>query len=137
MSDVRIDQAFTSELITFNAGLLPIAHENTSYAPTTGTAYAELRNLPNNITPFSLNDSVETDGIFRVILRYPADSGAIAAKLKAQSIMDYFFIGRSVCYNGLCSTVVRLTRSSGIIEDSWFRVDVSIGYRTFIKRTPS
>ena len=74
MSVVKIDQAFVSSFIAGGFGL-EIAHENLAYEPTTGTEYAELRTLNNDVTAYDLATLDITDGVFRVILRYPANSG--------------------------------------------------------------
>ena len=76
---VKIDQAFIQSYIDGSFGL-PIAYENSPYSPIAGTAYAELRNITNPIEANSITDTNETTGIFRVVVRYPADSGAITAK---------------------------------------------------------
>ena len=70
----KIDQAFINTYIDADLGL-DIAHENTSFKPTAGTEYVELINIPNDTTPLSLNDSDQSDGLFRIILYWPADVG--------------------------------------------------------------
>lgn len=143
---VRIDQAFVQAFIGGNLGLR-IAHENMPFDPEESdipvhvsgydAAYAELLNLPNDITPFSLADSDETDGLFRVILRYPSGSGAIAAKKMADRVMSLFPIGSQVCYEGQCATVTGRRREPGTPEAGWYKVLVTIFYRAFIRRNES
>lgn len=130
---IKIDQAFIQAFI--NGGFdLPIAHENLLYEPTAGIEYAELINIPNDITPLSLNDTDETDGLMRVILYYPANEGSIQAKTKADEIMAVFKIGTRVCYSSQCATVTRISRHRGVFEKNWYKIVITIGYYSLIGR---
>lgn len=129
---VKIDQAFVDAFIKGDFGL-PIAHENADYTPGSDP-WVKLRTLPNDITPATLVGTNETDGVFRAILHYPAGSGAIVAKQKADEILAAFGVGAQVCYGGQCSTITNQYRQPGVVEDGWYRVVITIGYRAFIKR---
>ena len=130
---IKIDQAFIQAFIDGAFGL-PIAHENSDYSPAAQTAYAELLNLPNDITAFSLNDSNETDGLFRIILRWPENEGSINAKTQADTIMSAFGIGTDVCYSGQCATIVTQDRGNGFNEEGWYKILITIGYYANITR---
>lgn len=130
----EIDQAFTSAFVSGDFGL-PIVHENIAYTPIEGTAYAEIKMVPNDVTPLSLADTNETDGIFRVWLRYPPDKGAVAAKAMADTILGAFPIGGSVTYSGQKATITRHSRQAAVITDqNWLEVIVSIGYWAALER---
>jgi hypothetical protein len=133
VADVRIDQAFVSAFIAGNFNL-PIAHENLPYEPIAGTAYAAINVLQNDTTPRSLNSSDQTDGVFRVILHYPVNGGAMAAKNKAADIFATFKIAAQFCYGGACATVVAHQRQPGVAEDGWHKIVADIRYRAFITR---
>lgn len=130
---IKIDQALISEFISGGFGL-PVAHENTSYTPTAGTAYAELLVLQNDITGFSLNSSNETDGVFRVILRYPVNGGAVAIKEKADAIFAAFQIGQQLTYSGQTLTITSQQRQPGVADDGWYKLVLTISYRAFTSR---
>jgi hypothetical protein len=130
---VAIDQALISAFISGAFGL-PIAHENIDYAPTAGTAYAELLVLQNDVTPATLANSNDTDGVFRVILRYPANSGAVAAKVKADAIFNVFAIGQRLTYSGVTVTVLRNSRQPGVAEEGWYTLVLDMPYRANIVR---
>lgn len=131
---VELDQAFTQAFIDGAFGL-PIAHENAAYEPD-GSAYAEIFLLPNDVTAFSLSDSDETDGAFRVILRYPGKGGAIEAKLKAQEIVDAFKIGTRVCYNSKCAVIRSHRRQAGANEEGdWYKLVLTFRYHAILRRT--
>lgn len=130
---IKIDQAFVQSFIDGDFGL-PVDYENMPYTPVSGTAFAELIHLPNPIDSLTLADMNETSGIFRIILRYPADGGAIAAKTKAEAIMAHYPIGSSVAYSGQSATIRSVDRQAGVVEDAWYTLVVSIRYISFITR---
>ena len=132
MSSVKIDQALLSAFID-GAFSMPIAHENLPFTPGSD-AYAEVLILQNDTTPWSLKHSNETDGIFRVILRYPADTGAIAAKQKAEEIFNVFKIGSRHEYNGATVTITTNQRALGVQETGWYKLALSMQYKAYLKR---
>lgn len=129
----KIDQALISRFIAGSFGL-PIAHENSPYSPVPGTAYAELLVLQNDTTPATLKHSNETDGVFRVLLHYPADTGAIAAKLMADTIFAQFKVGQRLTYSGVTLTITGNQRQPGYSENGWYKVVLTTPYRAFIAR---
>ena len=130
---LKIDQAFIESFINANFGL-EIAYQNLPYEPTANIPYAELLNIPNDITALDLNDTYETDGLFRVILRYPAETGAITPKTKAEEIMAHYRIGSSVSYSGQSARITAVSRQAGLVEESWYVTVITITYRAFIQR---
>jgi len=130
---LKIDQAFVQSFIDGSFGL-PVDYENMPYTPVSGTAFAELIHLPNPIDSLTFADMNETNGIFRIILRYPADGGAVAAKTKAEAIMAHYPIGSSVAYSGQSATIRSVDRQAGVVEDAWYTLVVSIRYISFITR---
>jgi hypothetical protein len=133
---VKIDQAFVSEFVAGGFGL-PIAHENLSYDATEGEAYAEISVLQNNVTPLTLNSSDQTDGIFQVVLRYPANSGAIAIKQKADEILNHFRFGKTFKYGGVSVKTTSLQRQPGINEAGWYKIILTIAYTAILTRSQS
>lgn len=130
---VKIDQAFTEAFIDAGFGL-SIAHENIDFEPTAGTEYVEIINLPNDITSLSVNDTNETDGVFRIILYWPQNEGSIQAKLKADEILAVFSIGTEVCYQSQCATITRSSHYKGVAELGWYHVVITIAYTAFLTR---
>ena len=129
----KIDQAFVSAYIDAGIGL-DVAHENSGFSPTAGTEYVELINIPNDITPLSVTGTDQTDGIFRIILYWPVNVGAIQAKLKADEILAVFTLGSKVCYESQCATITRASRQKGLSVDGWYKTILTISYRAFIAR---
>ncbi len=133
MSVVKIDQAFVSSFIAASFGL-DIAHENLPYEPVTGTPYAEIKTLQNDVTGYDLSALNLTDGVFQVVLRYPAGSGAITPKIKADEIINAFPIGSLVTYQGQAATIMSQQRQPGVAEAGWYSIVITLGYRAKLAR---
>lgn len=130
---IKIDQALVSHWVSEAFGI-DTAHENLPYTPVNGTEYAELRVLPNDTTPYSLADSDETDGVFRVVLRYPVDAGAVPAKTMADMIFSAYPIGKRLAYSGQVVTITSQQRQPGVAEEGWYVVVLTMAYRAFTVR---
>ena len=133
MSVVKIDQAFVSSFIAGGFGL-EIAHENLAYEPTTGTPYAQITTLQNDVTGYDLSSRDLTDGVFRVILNHPAGSGAIVPKQKADEILNAYPIGSLVSYEGQAATIQSQQRQPGVAEAGWYSIVITLGYRAKLLR---
>lgn len=120
---VKIDQALVQAFIDGAFGL-PIAHENETYEPTPGTAHAILQVVRNEAVPLTFGDNGvdETTGFLQATLRYAPNTGAIAAKAKADSLLSYFRIGRVFTYSGQRVQIVGKDRGSGRVEDGWYQL---------------
>jgi len=113
---------------------LPIAHENKNYIPTAGTPYAEIMVIGNDVTPADLAHTNETDGVFRVILRYPADSGAIAAKSMSDKITTFYNIGKVIEYDTQSVTIRKFSDAPGESRDGWYVYIVNVYYKAYARR---
>jgi len=136
---VSIDQAIVLAFVAANFGL-PIAYENDdfdpqdSFDPATADAFAELIVAQNYVTPFSLNHSDQSDGVFRVILRAPLRDGAIPIKKKADEIFQAFKIGKRLTQAGVSVTMTGAKREPGVPEDGWFKLVLTMPYKAFLTR---
>lgn len=130
---IDIDLAFQNAFVAGDFGL-PIAWENEQFTPTAQTAYAEIRILQNDVTPATLADSNDTDGVFRVTLRYPVDGGAYPIKQKVDQIFSVFAIGSRLVYNGVTVVVLRNSRQPGLAEDGWYKLVLDMPYRANFAR---
>lgn len=132
-SSFKVDQAFLYEFVDKFYDL-EVSHENIEYRPVLGTPYAEIMVLGNNITPYSLAHTDETDGVFRIILRYPKGSGQVDIKTKADEIFSVFKIGKKLTNEGVSVTVTSQARQSGVPESGWFKIVLTIGYKAYLRR---
>lgn len=132
---IYIDRALITQFLAGNFNL-PIAHENQSpaFVPVAGAPYAEIIVLQNDVTPLSLAHSNQSDGVFRVILRYPADSGAVAAKLKADEILGFYKLGTRLNYDGDALTITGNARHVGSVEYGWYKLVLTVSYKAFFGR---
>ena len=136
MSQLKIDQAFLTAWLTTNSEFgLPTAYENQDFSADPELAYAEVFLIQNALDMLTINDMDETSGIFRAILRYPVNAGAIAAKTKAQEIIDAFSIGTNVPYSGQSVIITKTSREKGFNENGWYKIVVSVQYIAFITRS--
>lgn len=137
MALIDIEQAFFGridhgDLVIEHEGelyVMPFAFENKPFDPR-GRVYGEVLSLPNDVTPFSLKETDETDGIFRVIVRVPANMGWKYCKQVADTIRSWFPIGGKIAE----ATITGHSRKAGVHEDGWFKQVVTISYRAFIRR---
>lgn len=130
---LKVDQGLIDMFVDSAFGL-PVAHENVAYTPTSGTAYAELIVMPNDQTAFSVSDTDRTDGIFRVILRYPVNGGAVTAKTMADTVFAVFKVGSFFYYDDQKIEITGFTRDTGYHESGWYKLVLSIRYNAFIRR---
>lgn len=132
--DAEIHQAWVSQFVASGFGL-PIAHENLHYTPEAGESYFEIRVLANDVTPASLSDSDESDGVFRVILRSPQGAGAAGPKLTLGEVANAFPIGARLNYGNTRIVVTGRQQQPGAPEGGWYVVILDFQYRAFSKRT--
>lgn len=145
---IAIDQAFIDTVLS--GGLaLDVVHENGLYSEWSGSAYAsvqgaytpsadsgfmEIRHFPASTIDFSLSDSDESVGLFQAIFKYPADTGAIAIKQKAEAFLALFTIGAPLTYSGQNVYPTAKNRDGGRIEGGFYQVVCRVNYRAFIAR---
>lgn len=128
-----IDQALIKAAIDAELGI-DLAHENLSYKPKTGVPFAELKIIQNDVTGYSLANDNQTDGIFQFLLHYPANSGAVAAKAKADQFLAVFGIGQRITRDGVTVTIQRHNRMEPTIDSGWYKLPVRIFFRSFLTR---
>jgi len=130
---IEIDKGLIKRFIDGNFGLA-IAHENMPDTPAVGTPYAEIFVLQNDVTSLTLAHTNLTDGVFRVILHYPGESGAVAAKTMADTIFAQFKLGSKIEYSGVKILITGNKRQNGTVSDGWFEIVLTVAYRAFLRR---
>jgi len=147
---LAIDQAFTDTIL--NGGLnIDLVHENGLYSTWGGASYteglegpytpgsgttgfAELTHFPASIDPLTLNDTDEATGLYQIIVKYPADSGSIAAKTKADEVLALFPIGTAITYGVQKVYPTSKSLSSGRDDGGFYQITVRVNYRAFLTR---
>jgi len=130
---IAVDQALVSSFIAGSFGL-PIAHENLEYTPTTGTAYAEITVFDSSKVPELINNWDRQVGIFQVVLRYPTNGGAIAAKTKAAEILDHFKLYSIHEYSDQKVRITEHKRGPGYPEAGWYKIVLRMSFLAFTPR---
>ncbi len=145
---VKVDQAFSTAML--GAGLaLDIVHENGGYSrwgtatythvagayePNAERAFCETRNFPAGKKALTLAETDELVGLFQVILKYPADVGAIVVKLKAEEVLDLLKIGATFTYQAQTVEIMSNNRDGGRSEDGFYQIVIRANYRAFTPR---
>jgi len=131
---IAVDQSLLHKFISiFSSFSIDVAAENANYTPVEGTAYAEVRLLPNPEQSYSAETSRAT-GMFRITLNYPLHAGAVEAKIKAEEIMTAYSALGCMTYDGARVTIVDVHRQGGFVLDGWYKMTISINYSAFISR---
>ena len=105
------------------------AYPNAAFTkPAPSVAWASVFVIPATTAPLSIRDSDEMAGVFQIDLNYPINSGAGAAQAKADAIRAHF--KRGTVLSGVELGTVSVANLGPV--DGWFRVAVSINYRSFV-----
>lgn len=131
MSPNTIDAALESHLLTL-ANLPPVAWEDVGYKPSVGQAYLQVNQLRNSPIEHGLaNDVREDRGILQVTVVYPGGKGKVAANALAQKVADLFPIDLNIDLGAFhLFTEEHPTIHTGITDEGWYRVPVSIPWQT-------
>jgi len=96
--------------------------------PAVTVAWASVFVIPATSAQLSIRDSDEMAGVFQIDLNYPVNTGAGAAQAKADAIRAHF--KRGTVLSGVEVGTVSCINLGPV--DGWFRVAVSINYRSFV-----
>jgi len=127
---LNIYQAFVESFQSEDFGI-DVVCENES-APSSSNSYAELQMGLFEKKPFTLSDSDQIEGGFRVILRYPEGSEVNDAREKIEA---YYKIGLSIELDGNEKAVISgFSKEVGEVEDGWYKLILNVRYRAIVKR---
>jgi hypothetical protein len=113
---------------------------NTSYENRTFTPgvepWAQVHLLPNapSATSIGVNGIDEHDGVFQVTLYYPNNTGDGAVNAKADAVAAVFKAGATFTSGGQSVVVTRTGVGAGRNDAGWYRVVVSIYWRSKVNR---
>ncbi len=113
---------------------LPIAEENKEYRPISRTAHVELTVFDTGITPLTASDTDEQVVILQAILRYPAGTGDIEAKAKANEILDSYSFNEKISSSGIDANVSSKKQRKGEPETGWYKIVVQITFLIYSDR---
>lgn len=105
------------------------AYPNAAFAkPSPSVAWASVFVIPATAAALSIRDSDEMAGVFQIDLNYPLNGGAGAVQSKADAIRAHF--KRGTVLTGVEVGTVSIANLGPV--DGWYRVAVSINYRSFV-----
>ena len=115
---------------------LPTKTENEIYDPVIGTAYAELIVLPNEKTAYSVKDTDQSNGVFRIILRYPIGESKDTIKAKADEIFNVYKLHSIIVdpENNNYVEIIKQNCQEGVRETAWHKLVLDLYYQTFTRR---
>ncbi len=116
---LKINQSLLTHFVS-GGFLLPIAQENVTYEPVLGAPYAAIKVFGNDVTPFNLSTSNETDGFFQCILYYPTGEGSVPSNTKADEILNHFSLGTTLVYDGQSLSITKASNQKGSDVDGWY-----------------
>ena len=115
---------------------LPTKTENEIYDPVIGTAYAELIVLTNEKTAYSVKHTDQSNGIFRIILRYPIGESKDTIKAKADEIFNAYKLHSIIVdqENNNYVEIIKQNCQEGVRETAWHKLVLDLYYQTFTRR---
>lgn len=145
---IAIDQAFTAAMLGGGLGI-DLVHENGAYSLWNGASYttqtgvytpqarrefAEMRHFPASRSAASLAHTDEHLGLYQVILKFPADTADMTAKLKAEAVIAILKPAALLTYNGQSVEIISASRSAGVVNSGFYELMVRANYRAFVAR---
>jgi hypothetical protein len=115
----------------------PLAGENLPFdKPTDGSRWGAVFVFHNPPSPATLGDEGEDahDGFMQIDLNHKALSGDAASNALADQVAAYFKAGRPLVNGGVKATVVSCGRSRGREVDGWYRVSMTVTWRSRVPR---
>lgn len=133
MSDTKIRKCFEKRLALMSPALTT-EYENTAYTPVVATPYQKTNLLPAAPDNASLGSAYYREiGVFQVTLRYPQGTGAGAAELRAEAIIQHFKRGTSMTEDSQTVLVLRTpTKSPAFMDGDRYCIPISIFYQSEI-----
>ena len=118
-----IRAALESRLATLaTANSFPVAYENVSYSPTTGTSFVQCEFIPTQRIRAArgLNSQIRYQGIFSMLVFSPENAGPAAGETLAELLIDNFESNTDVSYtSGGTTTIVSIDyaeRQQGFLD---------------------
>lgn len=135
MSVIYTDIRAALEKELQDAALAPIAFENVSYSPTTGTSFLKPIFIPTIRRPAVMGTTPQQryQGIFRVLCHAKEGAGPGAADSLANSVMEAFEATTDISYTNASDATITVSidyadRGLGLLDAPWYIVPVTIGW---------
>jgi hypothetical protein len=116
------------------AGVPPIAYENAEYDPVEGTLYLRESFLPNikDAVGVAHTSADDYEGLYQVSVMAGRGDRRFDAQEQARLISLHFPRGAEYTYNGVTVKITGTRLASGITEDGWYQIPVTISWRALV-----
>ena len=136
MSDINNDIRAALETHLNDASIAPIAWENVSFSPTTGTSFLKPIYTPTLRRPSVMGRSPQQryQGLFRVLCHAAEGLGPRAADDLATDVIELFEATSDIDYTGSQTIKVSIDhaeRRIAFVDTPWYIVPVSISWYTY------
>lgn len=135
MSTYKIHQALVQSLIDLNLGL-PIAHENVDFKTSDTGDFLQCFLLPAGRESLMKDDLGvdEERGIFQISYYRKAGESVGPALSIVDSVLDCYKHNHTISHQGQDVVIINSQRNAGRNEQGWWRIDISINYKSDIQR---
>ncbi len=133
MGTYLIHQALTQSLIDLNLGL-QIAHENVDFTPPDDEAWLDVTRLPNERTSLTKYELDEETGIYQISYYQPSGASVGDMLQNIDLILQKYQHNTHLVSGDQVVVVVNSGQNEGRNENGWYRIDISVSYKTDIIR---
>jgi len=130
-----IRAALESRLATLaTANSFPVAYENVSFNPTTGTSFVRCGFIPMQRIRAArgLDSQILYSGMFTMLVHSPENAGPAAAETLAELLIDNFESNTDVSYTSDGTTTIvsidYAERQQGFTDTPWYFIPITIGW---------
>lgn len=131
----EIHEALTTSIIDLALGV-PLAHEGEDYSPENNVEqYIAVHSLFNDQESLDKTLYDEVTGIYQLSLYTRSGTGKLASvNAKIDVLSSYYKHGLALISGSQCVRVINFGRNGGRNENGWYRVDMSIPFKSDIAR---
>lgn len=132
----EIHQALTSSIINLSLGV-PLAHEGEVFDPEIGDVqqYLAIHSLYNDQDSLDKTLYDEVTGVYQLSLFTRSGSGKLkSVNSKVDALASYYQHNLALINGSQCVKVINFGRNGGRNENGWYRVDLSVSFKSDIAR---
>lgn len=136
MSDPYIDNALTGAYIDGGFDSIPTAYPNDDFDPKNETEFNQIHLIPSASqgATFGQGGRDVESGIFQITLNVQSGTQDGVILSRARAIKSYFQQNNSLTYSTVTVNITTITIEQGFHSDGWYKVPVSINYRSHLMR---
>jgi hypothetical protein len=133
VSSYLINQALIQQLIDLGLGL-PIAYENVDFKPPNDSAWLDVTDLSAGRESLTKAELDEETGIYQISYFQPSGQGIGSALENIDTILAAYQHNTKLTKGSQTVVIINAGRNEGRNEDGWWRVDISVSYKSDVLR---